>query len=271
KSGLQDPSSIMKFSHVFENSLDKYYEREKIESISMEMLVQISILRKELGFSPLPRGIALSSTRQVCSGDKCIVQIPESDPPMHDGICYVLDSEERQWSITRPDCPPVQAGTWVNINLTKPGDAEYTFKTQVLEDLSEELVLRHTSKLNRTQQRNWLRIDVDIPVSVTLMEEPNIGDILSGKIIDISGGGLGMTLAVKLPKNTMLLLSFELPGRDKIIDLPVKVVRVAGPLGGSSSKVVHSVSFECETDLACEKIIQYVFEKQRENLLIRQA
>ena len=271
KSGLQDPISILKFSHVFESSLEKYYESEKIESIAIEMLVQISNLRRELGFSPLPKGIALTSTRQFCSGDKCLVRIPENDPPVPDGVCYVIDSEERKWSVTRPDWPQVQAGAWVWMSLTKQGDAEYTFRTQVLEDSMGEFVLCHTSKLHRTQQRNWLRIDVDIPVKITLMDEPHVGDILSGKIIDISGGGLGMTIAAKLQKNSMLLLNFELPGRGKITDLHVKVVRVAGPRDGNLSRFVHSAAFDGETDLTREKIIQYVFEKQRENLHIRQS
>jgi c-di-GMP-binding flagellar brake protein YcgR len=271
KSGLQDPISILKFSHVFESSLEKFYENEKIEFMAIEMLVQISNLRKELGFSPLPKGIALTSTRQFCSGDKCIVRMPDNDPPVPDGVSYVIDSEERHWSATRPDWPPVQAGAWVWMSLTKQGDAEYTFKTQVLEDARGEFVLCHTSKMNRTQQRNWLRIDVDIPVKITLMEEPHAGDTLSGKIIDISGGGLGMTIAAKLQKNSMLLLNFELPGRGKITDLPVKVVRVAGPRDGNLSRFIHSATFDGETDLTREKIIQFVFEKQRENIQIKQS
>ena len=271
KSGLDDPASIMKFSHVFENSLDKYYISEKIESIANEILVQIGVLRKELGFSPLPRGISLTSTRQFCSGDKCIIRIPDNDPPIPAETCYVYDSDERHWSVTRPEWSQVPKGTWVQMSLTKPGDAEYAFRTQVLEDLKGEIFLSHTNRLVRTQQRNWLRVDADIPVMATQLDEAHIGEVLSGKIVDISGGGLGMLLSTRLQKNTVLILNFEIPGRGKITDLLVRVIRVAGPPEGISSKVVHSVSFESETDLAREKIIQYVFEIQRESLAARQS
>ncbi|MDR0310872.1 MAG: hypothetical protein LBJ21_04735, partial [Acidobacteriota bacterium] len=98
KAGLDDPGSILRFPQVFESSLDKYYESEKIESISNEMLVKISALRKTLGFSPLPRGLELTSTRQFCSGDGCTIQIPENDPQIYSGMCNVIDSEERYWS-----------------------------------------------------------------------------------------------------------------------------------------------------------------------------
>ena len=269
KSGLQDPSSIMKFSYVFEDSLDKYYESEKIESIPNEMLAQISALRRELGFSPLPKGSAMTSTRQFCIGDKCTIQIPETDPPTHQGVCCIVDSDERQWSVTRPDGPPVEAGTPARVSLTRQGDAEYTFLAQVRADLNDALVLQHTSRLNRTQQRNWLRVDVNLPVSVTLMEESYVGDILSGKIVDISGGGLRMTLPARLPDRSMLLLNFVLPGHGQISDLLVHVVRVADPLDGNRSKIVYSVAFADKIDLGHEKIMKYVFEKQRENLSIR--
>jgi c-di-GMP-binding flagellar brake protein YcgR len=273
KSELQDPSLIMKFSHVFENELEKYYESEKIESISNEILVKISALRKELGFSPLPRGIALTSTRQFCSGDKCMAPTPESNPQTLKGVCYVIDSGERNWSITRPAGPQMQAGTWVRMSLTRQGDAEYTFRTQVLKDLINqgELVLCHTNKLDRTQQRNWLRIDVNIPIDVTLMEETHVGDIFSGKILDISGGGLRMALPTRLQSNSMVLLNFELPGHGQIIDLLVNVVRVVGPLDGSSLKIVHSVAFANTINSGHEILMKYIFEKQRENLSIRQS
>jgi c-di-GMP-binding flagellar brake protein YcgR len=266
KSKLQDPSSIMKFSYVFENSLEKYYEVEKIGSISNEMLTHISALRKTLGFSPLPRGIAVTSTRQFCSGDKCVMQIPEGDNPIHRGMGYVLDCDERKWAVTRPDWPHIQAGTWMHVSVTKPGDGEYAFRTQILEDLDEELVLSHTNKLDRTQQRSWLRIDVNIPVQVTLTDEAHMNDVLSGRIVDISGGGLGMVLPAEMPADATLLLNFKLSGHDKITDLPVKVIRVSKPFDGNTSKIMHSVAFTNEIHSDREKIIRYIFEKQRENL-----
>ena len=271
KTELQDPSSIMKFSYVFEDSLEKYYETEKIESMPNEMLAQISSLRKELGFSPLPRGIALSSTRQFNSGDKCTVQIPEIGQSTRNGSCWVINTDERQWSIARPEGLHVETGTMLHMSMTRQGDAEYAFMAQVRVDLKEELVLYHTNKLNRTQQRNWLRVDVNIPVNATRMEESHVGDILSGKIDDISGGGLRMTLPDRLPKSSMLLLNFSLPGQGQIVDLLVYVVRVMDSPDGKPSKIVHSVAFADKIDLGHEKIMKYVFEKQRETISIRQS
>ncbi len=263
ESGLQDPDSMIKSPHVFENSLEIYYKKRKIESMQSEKLKEIRDLRRKLHFLPLSKEIAFTSTRQFDSGEKCIVQIPDSGPVTHKGMCVVLSSDELRWFVARPEGPPVPAGTWMRVNLTRPGDAEYAFRAQVLHDLGGEIVLSHMNQLNRTQQRNWVRIDVSVPVEVTQMENGNVGDIFMGKIIDMSGGGFGMSLPVKLPTGSSLLLSFDIPGHGRIDNLLVKVVRVAG--------TVHSVAFEGAVLSVQEQIIQYIFEKQRQDSLIKHS
>ena len=269
ESGLQDPSSIIKSSHVFEKSIEAYYENLKIKSIPDSMLASIRDLRRMLGFLPLTKDIAIISTRQFEVSEKCAVQIPESGPPTHKGMCLIKNMDERYWSITNLPGPPIAAKTWILVNIIRSGDAEYNFRAQVLKATDSDIILAHTNKLNRAQQRNWVRIDVSIPVEVTQIIGNGIGDIFSGKIIDMSGGGFGMALPVKLPKDTRLLLNFELPGHGMINDLSVKVVRVAGQYNNDPLRTVHSVAFDGEVHLIQEQIIQYVFEKQRQSLALQ--
>ncbi len=265
ESGLQDPSTIIKSAHVFEKTIGAYYEIRKIKSISDSMLEKIRDLRRMLGFLPLSKDIAIVSTRQFEVGEKCAVQIPENGPVTHKGMCLINDVDERYWSITGLSGPSVPAKTWILVNFVRSGDAEYIFRAQVVRELNGNIVLNHTSKLNRAQQRNWVRIDVSMPVEVTQVIGNGIGDIFSGKIIDMSGGGFGMALPVKLQKNARLLLHFELPGHGTISDLPVKVVRVAGKYNNDPLRTVHSVAFDGDVHLVQEQIIQYVFEKQRQS------
>ncbi|MCL2283318.1 MAG: PilZ domain-containing protein [Fibromonadales bacterium] len=268
---LQDPDSMIKSPHVFESALEKYYKRKRIESLSSAKLAEIRNLRKVLDFLPLSKEIAYISTRQFSPGEKCIVQIPDTGPATHKGMCQIISSDELRWVIARPQGPEVAAGTWMRMNLTRPGDAEYTFRTQVLRDLNGELVLNHAIQLNRAQQRNWVRIDVSIPVEVTQMYSNGAGDIFFGKIIDMSGGGFGMALPIKLLYGSNLKLSFELPGHGHVDNLLVKVVRVAGQYNNDASKTVHSVAFEGDVRVVQEQIIQYVFEKQRQDSLLRRS
>jgi c-di-GMP-binding flagellar brake protein YcgR len=269
-SGLQDPDSIIKSPNTFETSLNKYYVFKKIESMPKERLSEIRSLRKSLGFLPLSKDVAYVSTKQFDSGEKCIVQIPEDGRSVtHKGMCVALSIKEEHWIMSRPDGPPIPGNTKMLVSLTRPGDAEYVFSVQVLADLGDELVLSHTTKLNRAQQRNWVRVDVSLPVEVTKMEGKSIGDIFSGRIIDMSGGGFGIVIPARLHNDSKLLLNFDLPGQGPVNDLPVKVVRVAGAFGKDPSRIIHSVAFESDLPLIQEQIIHYVFEKQRQEALIK--
>jgi c-di-GMP-binding flagellar brake protein YcgR len=273
ESDVQEPVTIIRSLISFEASLEKYYESKKIESMSSKKLEEIRFLRKTLGFLPLPTDMIFTSTRQFDSGERCIIQIPDSGPSIYKGISLVSRTNEKHWALVHPDVPQeIRAKTWIRVSITRPGDAEYTFKVQVLKDEEKELILTHTNNLNRAQQRNWVRIDVSVPVEVTQIDNNNsIGDIFSGKIIDMSGGGFGMALPVKLPNQSKLLLNFELPGQGNIKDLPVKVVRVAGAYGNDKTKTIHSVAFDGDVHLIQEQIIQYVFEKQRQNNLVKRV
>jgi len=263
---LQDPDAMLKSPQVLENALEKYYKRKKVGSIPSEKLNEIRNLRKALGYLPMSREMAYTSTRQFDSGG--VVQVSENGVITGKGTCHVIGSDELMWYITRPEIS-VQTGAWLNLNMTRPGDAEYAFTAQVLQDSKGELTLSHATQLNRTQQRNFVRIDVSIPVEVTQMSNDGIGDIFFGKIIDLSGGGCGMALPIKLRRETFLKLNFELPGHGLVEDLEVKVTRVAGPYNNDSSKTIHSVSFEGEVNSIQEQIIQYVFEKQRQDSLAK--
>jgi c-di-GMP-binding flagellar brake protein YcgR len=272
KADLQDPYSIIKSPHVFENSLENYYAGKGITSLSSETLSDIRELRRALGFLPLSGEISFSSTRQFSNGEKCLVQVPDIEPTSHKGACIILSVGEREWSITRPDGPPndIDPGTWSRINLTRPGDAEYSFRVQVLRDMGDGLILSHTNKLSRTQQRNWVRVDVNIPVEVKKLEKGHVGDIFSDKIVDMSAGGFGITLPIRLKSGTMLSLSFDLPGHGSITNLLVKVVRVAGPFRNIESRIVHSVALEgADVSKIQEQINQYVFEIQRQSIISR--
>lgn len=265
---LQDPDAMLKSPHVLENALEKYYKRKRVDSIAQEKLGEIRNLRKTLGFLPMSREMAYTSTRQFDNG--CVVQIAENGIITNKGTCRVIDSDERNWYITSPDIP-VQVGAWLHLNMTRPGDAEYAFNAQVLRNAKGELVLSHATQLNRTQQRNWVRIDVSIPVEVTQVDSDGNGDIFFGKIIDLSGGGCGIALPIKLRSETFLKLNFELPGHGQVEQLLVKVTRVAGAYNNDASKTVHSVAFEGEVNSIQEQIIQYVFEKQRQDSLARNS
>ncbi|GHV15683.1 hypothetical protein AGMMS49938_14540 [Fibrobacterales bacterium] len=272
ESALQEPNSVLKSPHVLETCLEKIYNGEKVFALPDDKLADIRNLRKSLNFLPLSREIAFSCTRQFDEGEKCMVQIPaDTANATHKGMAIVIHIEEKFWTIAGIEGAPIAPGTSIRMNLTRAGDAEYSFRTTIREEKNGELVLLHTDKLNRAQQRNWVRVDVSLPVEVSKVEEGRISDVFDGKIIDMSGGGVGIALPMKLMTGTKLMLSFELPGQPPIYNLLVKVVRVAGAFRNDATKTIHSVAFDGDVHSVQEQIIQYVFEKQRQEALIKRG
>jgi c-di-GMP-binding flagellar brake protein YcgR len=254
ESDLQDPNTITKSPHIFESCLEAYYQNKNIELISTETFEQIRALRKILEFLPMSRDMAFTSTRQFNINDRCLISTNNNK-----GMCLITDILEQNWSITKLEGQEIKANSQISISLNRPGEAEYKFKTTVIKTENNNLILSHTNQLTRVQLRNWVRIEVNIPVEITQMENGKVGDILSGRIIDMSGGGVGLNIPEEIPNQSKLFLNFDLPGQGRIKDLPVKVVRVAGK--------IHSVAFDGDFYQIQEQIIQYIFEKQRQDSL----
>ena len=133
----------------------------------------------------------------------------------------------------------------------------------------DEIFLSHSNGVDRAQQRNWVRVRVNIVVTITEMENERAGEVFSGEIIDMSGGGFGIiTLPAKVKNGSMLSLSFDLPGYGPMAVM-VKVVRSAGHFENDPSRIVHGVSFEGDFfGRDKEQILQYIREKQRRDKII---
>jgi len=262
-SKLKDPLSIIKSPHVFEKSIENFYERKK-EPASNEALAHVRNIRRALGFLPLSREVPFTSTRQFSEGDKCVVQIPDDENPSHKGVCIIFNVGENEWSIDRPMGPQISPDTSIRIDLTRPGDAKYSLKTQVIRDSGDELFLRHSNTLDRAQQREWARVNVNIVATITEIESARAGEVLTGEIIDMSGGGFGIVaLPSTVHNGSRLSISFDLPGHG-LVNVAVKVVRLAGRFGKDPSKIVHGVAFEGDIGKVKEQIMKYVNEKQRQ-------
>lgn len=276
--GAEHADAILSSPTVFENSLESYYSYKGIHRLDDDTLAHVRQVRDRLGYLRLSTEVPYVSSRQFQLRGQAFAQVEGVDGYSDEAgnskwKSPILRVDERSWSICRPDGPTIPRGTVVRLNMTRSGDAEYRIETRVIADEKGELFLEHTRKLSRNQLRNWVRVDVDIPVKALRVLPGDVRDkieeMMIGKIRDLSGGGLSLTLASKLERGGILDLEFELPGHGMIRDLRVKIVRVQGPLNGDVAKVLHSAAFEGESKAIQEKIIQFVFEKQRKEARLR--
>lgn len=275
----ENADSVLNSPTVFENALEAYYSVRGLSNLGDADLALVRTLRERLGFAHFSNEVPYVSTRQFQLQNRVPCQLEDggkgAEHRPHKWQTSIVDVNERHWAILRPEGPPVAPGTRVRLNLTRPGDAEYRVSAQVLKDIGGELQLKHTRDLSRNQLRNWVRVDVDIPAKVLRVmpgnERDRIESVMVGRIRDLSGGGLSLSLACRLEAGALIDLEFELPGHGELRGVRVCIKRVAGPLNGDESKIVHNAAFEGDYKHIQERIIHFVFEKQRQDAHMRMS
>lgn len=229
-------------------------------------------LRLKLGYSHLPPEIPLSGTRQMEEG--MVANLIDDEGLVCKG--RIQEVREKAWAISLDaEIPPsVAVGGAVELSLLRPGDGEYVVKLPVLATrLGQRMVyLPHTRQLERKQLRNWVRIDVNIPCRVTVMARnegwdaaqggPSVGMVLEGRLLDLSGGGTCARFSSPIPQGYKLSLNFDLPGTS-LRGVRCEVMRMVSSVKANREDFEHNLKFtEMETAFQ-EKIVRYVFEKQR--------
>jgi hypothetical protein len=260
-------------SFIYEDALEAFI-KENLKALEKDQTQYALLrgLRLKLGYSMLPSEVPLCSTRQLEEGMQA--GLKDDEGTVHKG--RVAEVRENSWAvILDEDIPPMlSAGAAVDVNLLRAGDGEYNLRVGVSATrLARRLVfLPHTRSLERKQLRNWVRIDVNIPCRVTVMARaqdwvegsggPGVGMVLEGRMLDLSGGGTCARFTSPIPQNYKLSLNFDLPGTS-LRGVQCEVMRMTSVIKGTREDFEHNLKFSGMETAAQEKIVRYVFEKQR--------
>jgi c-di-GMP-binding flagellar brake protein YcgR len=131
----------------------------------------------------------------------------------------------------------------------------------------EVLMVQHSSQLHRRQLRNFVRLDVKHPLKFRVIrsEIPDFStEQCDAQMMDLSGGGLSFKYEKLLHVGDTLSINFDLTtgpfrgvvGKIRKIDELVKKDEILF--------YKHHVQFVDMEETLSEKIIRYIFERQRE-------
>ena len=153
---------------------------------------------------------------------------------------------------------PIRIGEYIRLKFIQNKEA-YTCDVQVVgRHLSPIAVLKVTmpEKVIHIQQRNWVRFPYNTQVKY---RRHNSNDDLSQAIsIDISGGGLLMLTKHPLEVNMLLDVEFSLDNLTiSAIGTTIRCIPV-------DDLFRVGIRFEEITQKDCDKIIGFIFQKQRE-------
>jgi len=145
---------------------------------------------------------------------------------------------------------------------------KFIFTTTVIKKVNEPLsgyVLVTPEEGKRIQLREHVRVKTFLDVEWALPEEDSLE---KGIMVDISGGGAGIVTGKPVEEDALILLRFELPLKNRPLQMSVKaVVRRCQPMP-EHGKYLLGVSFQEITERDRDQVIEYVFQKQREQRLL---
>ena len=154
---------------------------------------------------------------------------------------------------------PVPVGEEIQIRFGKEG-SYYLFHTRVVGRIGGQqpvLQLCIPFKVTKIQMRNWVRVDCNHTVLYRVLGSET--EYIESVAIDVSGGGICMLVDNPMEKDTLLELEIALP--DKFI---LKINGLVCRCLNETKPIRIGVCFQEINERHQERIINYVFKKQRE-------
>lgn len=166
----------------------------------------------------------------------------------------------------RGEILPLRTGMRIKVSYVL-NDCAYSFNTSIVARKKGPLpiiIINKPHKIIRVQRRHWVRVASTLDIeysSISATPESNL--TYTGKTIDISGGGVRFITKGALEPGEIINLKIYLPSRSPVIT-KARIIRILekAKSEGESNKAVLEYSDINENDR--ERIIKYVFEKQRE-------
>ncbi|MDR0331015.1 MAG: PilZ domain-containing protein, partial [Chitinispirillales bacterium] len=237
-------------------------------------------LRKKLGYGVIAADQRLYSTRNMSVGQKVTLVVPGPGGGQKPHSIGAMVSHVGEFWFTARIVEDfgglVSVGGWeIRLAFLREGDAAYSVSARVRDAEAAGLInFFHTMKLLRNQHRQYMRLDINMPIKYKVIEridseERAFTDEFAAHTIDISGGGVCFIADVPLAAGDTILLTLSIPGatlsgiRSKIL----KVLPVEGK--GAATRYRHLVQFVLIEQQQRDKIVKFIFEKQRTLLQMR--
>ena len=270
------PHTIFQSAALFERCVDAEIRLLLLGTSDPESLADdektIATIRKKLGYSYLPLEHPLLSTRNLEIGQVVTVFTLKNTAPLIQRA-VVISNKETGFRIeydTEKDGPfQILAGQEIKLAFARQGDGVYGVQVEIAGADDATIDCLHTLDFRRNQMRQYARIELNLPIRVRPVPAQKTGvteafpQHVDAKLCDISGGGLSFIYEKPFVPGDDILMHFSL-STGKFSAIPGRILRVNLQEGKSTTWYRHHIQF---TDIAPQhrdRIIKYIFEKQRQ-------
>ncbi|MCF0214909.1 MAG: PilZ domain-containing protein [Fibrobacteraceae bacterium] len=258
-SHYENKDAVINSSSLFEAAVTNFYDFRNVFTVRDETLHAVEVLREKMNFTASNPLTIISSTRQWNIGNRIDFFLGGGKTMKHSEITR---RDEKEWCISYDgSCGPHSQflGKQIHVRWTRPDDAVYSAELQVRSYTNKELVLEHSSKLEKKQLRRWVREVVDFPVEASFSD----GTVQKGLLYDLSAGGISIGLPVEVDGGTKISIRFTLPsfGEENV---EIEILRC---LGHKNPKYPDyftlTASFVGTFGWTQERVLQYIFEANK--------
>jgi c-di-GMP-binding flagellar brake protein YcgR len=277
------PNIIFESIGVFERCVDTYVFKRLEELRSHEAIESegqmLHSLRGKLEYNVLAPEQPLFSTRNIGTGQQMSVfrathqnaALAKNTRTVHVGEFYftVRVFDELKLNLD------MLVGSLMTLAFVRHGDAAYSVNVRVMGVDSDLGQIRffHTLDLFRSQKRQYMRLEVSSPMRYRVLQKADKDDkptpqMFAARISDISGGGMSFFSDDPSEAGDIILATVMLPG-ETLGGVKSKVLAVVPVQGSAATHYRHHVQYIDIEPRQRERIIKYVFEKQRQMLQMR--
>ena len=275
---VAEPHVLFQSLPLFEQCVDGYV-REFLETRpGPEELERqgalLTELRDKLGFHHLPLEHPLASTRNISVGQAGTLFSMNSNRPLFRKVSVSGSTPfllTLRYNVEKEEINRLERGRIVRFAFARQSDGLYGFQSAVANaDRAGSIDVLHTTELKRNQLRQYVRIETSLPLRFRLIQtqDPEKSDVKPGeqhtaKMSDVSGGGLSFLHEKSLRLGDLVSLNFDLPGA-ACAGVMGKIVHLSLREGKGGSLFKNHVQFVNIEPRKREKIISYIFEKERQ-------
>ncbi|MBN1308347.1 MAG: PilZ domain-containing protein [Chitinispirillaceae bacterium] len=279
---VSHPHTIFQSVSLFERCIDAEVRLLLLTNNDPDLLENdermLSGIRKKLGYGYLPLEHPLLSTRNVEIGQVMTVFKTTGAVPLVQHAVVVANKEtffRLQYNIDNEDPVNFSTGQEVNLAFARQGDGIYGVQVEICRvDEPSTIDCLHTLQLTRNQMRRYVRIEVKLPIRVRIIPpeaatEPEPFALhFDAKLVDISGGGLSFLYEKPFVPGDIVSMQFSL-GDASFSCITGKVLRVSLQEGKSVTLYRHHIQFLSIEQQNRDRIVKFIFEKQRQQNQLR--
>ena len=275
---LIEPQVIFQSISMYERCVDKEIKELISRSVSEEQEKRendiLSSIRRKAGFHHLALEHPLVSTRNLSIGQSGSLYGKNLKKPLIQNARVVGSNEftfSLQYNVDKEEICHMTEGDEIKFAFSRQSDSVYGVPLKVVSaDGSGTIEVSHTINLRRNQLRQYVRVEISLPLKFRLMNSDNIekseiqrGELVEAKMSDISGGGMSFICERTLRVGDIISLAFDLPNA-KFAGVASKVLRISLQEGKSKTFFKHHVQYKSLEPRRRDFVVKYVFDKQRQ-------